>query len=508
MSQGTTKGVPIDIDSTFTANSDAVVPSQKAVKTGLSTFKTANFLDATSSIQTQINAKQLTTPIYNTPQDVANLQLWFDASKAMYTTSYGAVISTLGQSIGVLPDRSGNGRFGTASATQPTYDPTGMNGLPTINFNGNSNFTTASFLDNTFDNGFTCLYVAKGVSGAGNKVIIGTTNNSIWVENNDTAKTIGGHYGGLTGASGLVSNYTKLDGIGFVHYNKSVNQIFSSFDKLFKGTATSSLDSSQSAPRIAVTGSITTFTGLVKIGDLVAGGFAFGGQVSEVLLFNRALSDIELTQMTDYLLQKWNYVKKTIICGGNSLTSGSGSTGGVNQNMSTTGNNYPCRLWNALGSASYDVRTDSYAGRTLSQMITETPVFSDLLYFKNASPRNIFIVWEVTNQLTQKQSADGAYDLLKKYCLARKAIGFKVVVCTCITRGDTIYGGFQIDRAYVNNLIKANYLTFADYIVDLDADTRLQNFNNATYFNADKIHLTDAGYQVVSDLIYPIIIGI
>ena len=38
MSQGTTKGVPIDTDSTFTANSDLVVPSQKAVKSAFSAW--------------------------------------------------------------------------------------------------------------------------------------------------------------------------------------------------------------------------------------------------------------------------------------------------------------------------------------------------------------------------------------------------------------------------------------------------------------------------------------
>jgi hypothetical protein len=33
MAQGTTKGVPIDVDSTLAADSDLLVPSQKAIKT-------------------------------------------------------------------------------------------------------------------------------------------------------------------------------------------------------------------------------------------------------------------------------------------------------------------------------------------------------------------------------------------------------------------------------------------------------------------------------------------
>ena len=37
MAQGTTKGVPIDVDPTLAANSDLLVPSQKAVKTYVNT---------------------------------------------------------------------------------------------------------------------------------------------------------------------------------------------------------------------------------------------------------------------------------------------------------------------------------------------------------------------------------------------------------------------------------------------------------------------------------------
>jgi hypothetical protein len=72
MAQGTTKGVPIDIDNTLAADSDILVPSQKAVKAYISNLtydatKIANgsvsntefqYLDGvTSAIQTQIDSK-------------------------------------------------------------------------------------------------------------------------------------------------------------------------------------------------------------------------------------------------------------------------------------------------------------------------------------------------------------------------------------------------------------------------------------------------------------------
>ena len=50
MAQGTTKGVPIDVDSALTANSDLLVPSQKAIKSYVDT----NFLNP-SDVYSLIN---------------------------------------------------------------------------------------------------------------------------------------------------------------------------------------------------------------------------------------------------------------------------------------------------------------------------------------------------------------------------------------------------------------------------------------------------------------------
>jgi len=83
MAQGTTRGVPIDTDNTLAADSDILVPSQKAVKAYISNLtydatKIANgsvsntefqYLDGvTSAIQTQLNGKQatLTNPVTGT----------------------------------------------------------------------------------------------------------------------------------------------------------------------------------------------------------------------------------------------------------------------------------------------------------------------------------------------------------------------------------------------------------------------------------------------------------
>jgi hypothetical protein len=58
MAQGTTRGVPIDVDPTLAADSDLLVPSQKAIKTYVD--------NVDSSIQTQLGGKQVTVTLTTT----------------------------------------------------------------------------------------------------------------------------------------------------------------------------------------------------------------------------------------------------------------------------------------------------------------------------------------------------------------------------------------------------------------------------------------------------------
>ena len=58
MAQGTTKGVPIDVDPLLAVDSDLLVPSQKAIKTYVD--------NVDSSIQTQLGGKQVTVTLTTT----------------------------------------------------------------------------------------------------------------------------------------------------------------------------------------------------------------------------------------------------------------------------------------------------------------------------------------------------------------------------------------------------------------------------------------------------------
>jgi lysophospholipase L1-like esterase len=118
-----------------------------------------------------------------------------------------------------------------------------------------------------------------------------------------------------------------------------------------------------------------------------------------------------------------------------------------------------------------------------------------------ARPKAILCAWEITNDLQAGSTQQQCYDNMKNYCILRRAAGFKVVVFTCLPRGAAAQ--FETDRTAINANIVANWATFADALCDVGADATIGvagSQNNLTYYNADKIHLTDAGYSIVAGL--------
>jgi lysophospholipase L1-like esterase len=239
----------------------------------------------------------------------------------------------------------------------------------------------------------------------------------------------------------------------------------------------------------------------LTIGGLPTGTFGWIGNISEVIVYNYAMSQAQQQQMLAYLNDKWGFSKRMVTCCGNSLTSGTGSSGGDPQVLSSSGAGgaYPNQLWALLGDSGYDVRVDGYSGRSLTQMVSDESVAA--IYSGQSRGAPICVVWEITNTLTIKQSAAAAIQLLQTYCKSRQSNGYKVIVLTCLPRGDVIYAGYESDRTVVNDFIRTNYLNFADAVVDVAADNRLQNPLNSVFFNTDKLHLKDAGYAVVASAV-------
>lgn len=182
--------------------------------------------------------------------------------------------------------------------------------------------------------------------------------------------------------------------------------------------------------------------------------------------------------------------KPLIVFEGDSLTT---NGGGV-----TVAQTYPYQLIDLLGRAAYDYYNVAVLGQTVVQMAADASYQYDPLSYLYS--RAICVVWGGTNDIAGGDNATTVYNNISAFCAARKAAGWKVVVCTIIARG-TFSGAQNTTKSTVNSSIVSGYTGFADALVDLAADSRLSNASDVTYYNADTVHLNATGYGVVAGLV-------
>ncbi len=180
-----------------------------------------------------------------------------------------------------------------------------------------------------------------------------------------------------------------------------------------------------------------------------------------------------------------------IIFWGNSLTYGSGASGPAGR--------YPNQVIAAL-SGSYAWTNQGIGGQTTTQMLATQDADSSNQY-TSLRPKTGLVIWELRNDIANGGvSAATAYANYATLCQKARDRGFVVVAVTCLPSS----GLSDATRATVNANIAANYASFAHALADVAADTTIgQNGQNTnlTYYNADGIHMTDAGYTIVAGLV-------
>lgn len=433
------------------------------------------------------------------PLEIANCELWLDAKNGPVTAAW--VDATDGQAVATWLDNSGNGRHATPAAGTPLFKSTeGYGGKAGVKIGATCRMVTPAFVTSGYGSAITVFCVTKEDTTLHSalKVKLSISTANFWNGNTGTTGLRDVTINGITGFSGFGGSSGELAGIDYISVGAAA--IRGTFDGVSQVVNGSQLTDTQ-----VIGGTIPFTNGALTIGGIAGSAtYDWPGTVSEVLVFSRALSTSELRRVCTYLSQKWA-VKKTVVLLGNSLVSGTGSTGGATQTASASGTNLPSRLIAAIGST-HRIRTDAYPGRTSAQIYSESPSFTGVTSDLNSS---ISVVWEGTNTLATTASVVKAYDDLRRVCLLRKRPGRRVIVCTVLLRGDSGNDAKNAAlTAKLNSMILANYAEFADAVVNLAADSRLQDFNSATYFDADKTHLKDAGYQVVSDLLAPAILAL
>ncbi len=120
------------------------------------------------------------------------------------------------------------------------------------------------------------------------------------------------------------------------------------------------------------------------------------------------------------------------------------------------------------------------------------------LYHIN-SGMNVIVLWGGTNDMFNAgQSASTTYSSLKAFSEHERALGWKVIVGTTISRATEDYR-----KDVYNSMIRANWPEFADGIADFAANPNIGpngSYASTTWFQGDQTHLTDLGYALVGSI--------
>lgn len=321
------------------------------------------------------------------------------------------------------------------------------------------------------------MLFGKGTTGAGTRVY----------QTDQTGVT-----GGLSAA---ITNIAKLD------TNSRLAEPGPSCRELFYRAGDGGV-SGWNGKDVAV-GSITTFLGndTVCLWDIPAGGFPWAGRYYAATV--AAGPPTEAIRLSNRL---WGYDKigvPEVVCDGNSLVAGSGST---------AGNTYPEQL-KALLDAQYgaDVIPCWNFGVPSTTTVDRQNSFKQSTGSVLGKNNNTLIMWELTNDIatgTTGTQAIANYQAYKAYVIAQK--GCRVVLSTAIPRY-SFSAPQNVEKAVANDYYVAQYPistsnayvwknSAGDYCLMLHLIPELQT-NNATYY-ADGVHLKDAGYALIAAVAY------
>ena len=234
------------------------------------------------------------------------------------------------------------------------------------------------------------------------------------------------------------------------------------------------------------------------------------GVYAEVALFNRILSDAEVSSIEQFFCNRYSIgfgskpsygARANGVFIGDSITAGLGST-----------SPYPPQLATALGGSTK--LAVSNVGATGSQASDWVSTFLNEFVFvgaggtpwplTNFAMTNTFHVCLGTNDLFDGQTAAATYASLQSLWATLRALNAgPVIAYTQMSRSDTgTPANFNASRATLNGLIPGNPSLY-DFLVDLAADPTMGPNGaetNTTFFQTDLVHPTAAGDTIIANL--------
>ena len=224
-----------------------------------------------------------------TPSELTGLQLWLDASDATTITESSGSVSQ-------WDDRSGNGKHVTQAiaSAQPTYSATGLNGLPTLSFDGADDTMATIAATMPTGNSARSMFVVyqPQVTSSSHSIagqsLTGTSNSWFMLQFRDDAVTGDPYFAGF--ANDLTDNQapTTTAKIGAVTYDGTTVTLFKAGSQIAQGSKT-----------------LNTNTGIFRIGSS-SGNSEFANMLfSEAVVVDSSLSLADRQRVEGYLAHKW-----------------------------------------------------------------------------------------------------------------------------------------------------------------------------------------------------------
>jgi len=226
-----------------------------------------------------------------------------------------------------------------------------------------------------------------------------------------------------------------------------------------------------------------------------------GGTATSAANFNRITAEVQ-SEIRDHIAAQaaadsvtYAVLRAgTIVFDGDSITAGNGST---------DGQTYPHQATMGLD-ARFRVFNVGIGGQSATQMFTTDTDVDALL---PSSGIGISCGFAGTNDLANGATAAAVYATLVNYFTERRAAGWDRTVAFTLTprSASGINANFETRRLELNALLRANWPTFADALVDVAAHPVMgvpgADQDPALY--ADGTHPTNYGYSLIASLVLP-----
>jgi lysophospholipase L1-like esterase len=380
------------------------------------------------------------------------------------------------------------------AGSRPVYNPVGLNGYPAIEFSGGNKALQKSAGHPTGSHTHIFVHSALAVESVGSVIFSSLDGN--------------GH--------ALWTNYTSRWRV-FADFVESLGSSLAPVQPNRPEVLIQTYDAPTGTYEIWQNGVRTgRSTGVIKpvpanwrYGQYGGGGNPYVGNIAWAETHNRVLTPSEIYNFTDYLMRQYGLTRPIILLSeGDSLSTedfvprnqawSSQLNAGIQRGQALTG------YINALSSSFIDQTGNNISNRGAA--LDAVPMAPWV--------RRRLIVWCGTNDVSQSGNPAAALTALTTYVQTRKNTGlYDDIFCvTAIPRWDATITGNLL--TYSSSMVTAglpggslanagctgvvNLNTLPEFNADGD-------YNNTTFYNGDKIHLTAAGLALVANRIKSVI---